>query len=306
MTNSFEAVAAQWKADKRQWVKPSTYATYVTLLNKHLLPFFSGRTSISEAEIQAYVNAEIGSGLCRKSVRDSLTVLKMILRYGEKTAHWPHAVFEVRYPKSSEVKAELPVLSQNQQQILHGYLREHASCENLGMLISMQSGLRIGEVCGLQWRDLDVAAGMMRVRKTVQRIWLSDGPERENYLLVASPKTLSSVRDIPVSRELLRILWPLKARMPEDCYVVSGTTTPEEPRRLRAHFRRVLRQLGLPPFRFHALRHSFATRCIEAGCDCKTVSVILGHSSVTTTMNLYVHPDNGAKRAVIEKAVAML
>jgi len=278
MTKSFEAVAAMWKADKRQWVKPASYATYVVLLNRHLLPFFSGKESISEAEIQAYVNAEIASGLCRKSVRDSLTVLKMILRYGEKTAGWPHAVFDVHYPKSSEVKTEMQVLSNKQQKILHRYLQEHFSFRNLGLLICMQCGLRIGEVCGLQWKDLDISAGVMKIRKTVQRIWLSDGPERENYLLVASPKTLSSVRDIPLSRELTGQLRPMKRLMPDDCYLVSNSTVP---------------------------RHSFATRCIEAGCDCKTVSAILGHSSVTTTMNLYVHPDTGAKRQVIEKAARL-
>ena len=306
MTKTFEAVAGMWKADKRQWVKPASYATYVILLNKHLLPFFSGKESISESEIQAYVNAEIASGLCRKSIRDSLAVLKMILQYAEKTAGWLHVPFGVRFPKSSEVKEEVSVFSHKQQKVLHKYLQEHISFSNLGLLISMQSGLRIGEVCGLQWRDLDILAGIMKIRKTVQRIWLSDGPERENYLLVASPKTLSSVRDIPLSREVTALLRPLKRLMPDDCYLVSNSTVPMEPRRLRAHYRGVLRELGLPPLRFHALRHNFATRCIEAGCDCKTVSAILGHSSVTTTMNLYVHPDNGAKRQVIEKAASRI
>ena len=125
MTKTFEAVADMWKADKRQWVKPASYATYVILLNKHLLPFFSGKESISESEIQAYVNAEIASGLSRKSIRDSLAVLKMILQYAEKTAGWPHVSFGVRFPKSSEVKEEVPVFSHKQQKVLHKYLRKH-------------------------------------------------------------------------------------------------------------------------------------------------------------------------------------
>lgn len=301
MSQSFNEVATQWKADKRQWVKPSSYAVYVQLLNKHLLPFFAGKEAIGEAEIQAFVNEKLASGLSRKSIQDSLMVLKMILRHGEKTGAWPHATFDVHFPTTTGIKAAVPVLSRQQHKVLHGYLQEHFSFRNLGLLICLQSGLRIGEVCGLQWKDMDVAAGVMHVRKTVQRIWLADGDERAYYLSVASPKTASSVREIPISSELMRIIRPLKRFVPEDYYLVSNSPDPLEPRYYRAYFRKVLLSLDLPPLRFHALRHSFATRCIEAKCDYKTVSAILGHSSISTTMNLYVHPGLGAKRQVIER-----
>ncbi|MBR5403554.1 MAG: site-specific integrase [Bacteroidales bacterium] len=299
MSQTFETVAAAWKAEKRQWVKPSSYSTYVQLLNVHLLPAFAEVPS--EKEIQDFVNREIAAGLSRKTVQDTILVLKMILRYGEKGGLWPHVEFEVHYPSGTKTKPTIPVLSGREQKALHKYLEEHLSYRNLGLLICLNSGLRIGEMCGLQWKDLDLAARVIHVRKTVQRIYLADGPEKESYLSVTSPKTESSVRDIPIGRNLVEKIRQLKRTAQADNYLVSNTRKPLEPRYMRIYFRKVLDALKLPPVRFHALRHSFATRCIEAGCDYKAVSAILGHASISTTLNLYVHPDNAAKRKVIEK-----
>lgn len=301
MSQTFETVAANWKAEKRQWVKPSSYSTYVQLLNTHLLPAFAGKEVPTEKEIQEFVNERIAAGLSRKSVQDTLLVLKMILRYGEKTGNWPHAQFEIHYPAGTKFKPAITVLSGRDQLTLYRYLSEHLSFRNLGLLICLNSGLRIGEMCGLQWRDLDLAARVLHVKKTVQRIYLADGSERESYLSVSTPKTESSVRDIPIGRNLAEIIKPLKRIAKADNYLVSNSSKPLEPRCMRAYFRKLLDTLKLPPVRFHALRHSFATRCIEAGCDYKAVSAILGHASISTTLNLYVHPDNTAKRRVIEK-----
>lgn len=306
MSQSFETVAALWKADKRKWVKPSSYSIYVHLLNKHLLPFFAGKDIITEADIQGYVTTKLASGLSLKSIQDSITILRMILSYGEKVGTWPHIPFEVHYPSNTEKRHDIPVLTKQQQKALHKYLQEHFSFRNLGLLICLHSGLRIGELCGLQWKDLDVSTGVLRVNKTVQRISIVDGQERVNYLSIASPKTDSSTRDVPICRELMKMIKPLKRFMQEDYYLVSNSTKPIEPRYLRAYFRKVLLELDIPPIRFHALRHSFATRCIEANCDYKTVSAILGHSSISTTLDLYVHPDNRAKRKVIERVGGML
>ena len=301
MSQSFQEVVARWKAEKRQWVKESSYATYVRLINAHLLPFFSGKQPIDEPLIQLYANEKLASGLSVKTIRDSLTVLKMILRYGEKTGAWPHTEFEVRFPTTTEKPDSLQILSRPQQQSLLQHLQVHFSFRNLGILICLHTGLRIGEVCGLQWRDVDISAGIIHVRRTVQRIWLTDGPETINALSVGTPKTASSVRDIPICKALLQTLRPLAKVMRPDHYIVSNAAAPMEPRYFRAYFRKLLTRLDIPPVRFHALRHSFATRCIESRCDYKTVSALLGHSSISTTLNLYDHPDLAAKRRAIEQ-----
>lgn len=304
----FNDVTALWKADKRRWVKPSTYAVYVQITNKHILPFF-GRIKPeenSEETIQRFADGLLAQGLSVHSIRDVLMILKMILRFGEKISAWPHILYEIHFPTTAMQNTNIPVLTTSDQRKLLNYLQANFSFRNLGILICLYSGLRIGEVCGLQWKDLDVATGEIHVTKTVQRIWLSDGDEKEYKLSVGQPKTASSVRNIPICKDLMKIVRPLRKVMADDFYIISNAATPLEPRYYRDYFRKLLASLGIPPTRFHALRHSFATRCIESKCDYKTVSAILGHSSLATTMDLYVHPGFEEKKRCINRMAKSL
>lgn len=305
---SFYDVTALWKADKRRWVKPSTYAVYVQITNKHILPFFGSikPEELSEESIQRFADGLLAQGLSIHSIRDVLMILKMILRFGEKLSAWPHILYEIHFPTTAMQNTDITVLTTSDQRKLLNYLKENFSFRNLGILICLYSGLRIGEVCALQWKDLDVATGEIHITKTVQRIWLSDGDEKEYRLSVGQPKTASSVRNIPICKEILKIVRPLRKVMADDFYIISNAATPLEPRYYRDYFRKLLATLGIPPTRFHSLRHSFATRCIESKCDYKTVSVILGHSSLATTMDLYVHPGLEEKKRAIERMARML
>lgn len=303
MPAQFKEMAALWKADKRRWVKPGTYATYVTLLNKHILPFFSpADVPLTDQSAQTLADAMLSRGLSIKTVKDCVLVLRMIVKYGARQGAWPMLEMEVHYPAPTSLTSPM-VLSRHDQKRLQTYLQEHFSFRNLGLLICLQGGLRIGEVCALQWQDLNMADGLIIVRKTIQRIYLADGDERENRLLIHSPKTASSFREVPLEKSLLRLLRPLKKVVLPHYYVLTNGPEPLEPRTYREYFHRLMRQLGLPPLRFHGLRHSFATRCIESKCDYKTVSVILGHASIATTLNLYVHPGTEEKKRCVERMV---
>ena len=308
MSLLFTQVTSLWKDDKRKWVKPSTYAEYILIVNRHILPYFYEMelSSITDACIQQFANSLITKGLNINTVKDIIMVLKMILRFGAKQGFATHTDFQVHFPAGMERKMELSVLSSNEQKVLLKYLQEHFSFRNLGILICLHTGLRIGEICGLQWKDLDTGAGIIHITKTVQRIWLSDGEEKINQLSVHSPKTMTSERDIPISSAILKIVRPLRKITNADFYVVSNSPEPLEPRYYRDYFKKLQDELGLRHFRFHALRHSFATRCIESKCDYKTVSVILGHASISTTMDLYVHPGYEEKKKVIEKMTRTL
>ncbi len=305
---SFYDVVALWKADKRRWVKPSTYAMYVQITNKHILPFF-GRIKpeeLSEETFQRFADGLLAQGLSIHSIRDVLMILKMILRFGEKLSAWPHILYEIHFPTTAQRNPAIPVLSPVDQRKLLTHLMANFSFRNLGILICLYSGLRIGEICALQWKDLDVVTGEIHIDKTVQRIWLSDGEEKEYILSVGLPKTVSSIRNVPICRELMKIVRPLRKVMSDDFYIVSNAADPLEPRYYRDYFRKLLVKLNIQPTRFHALRHSFATRCIESKCDYKTVSVILGHSSLATTMDLYVHPGFEEKKRAIERMARTL
>jgi len=296
---TFNEVAALWKVDKKQYVKKSTYAAYSLLIQSHLIPELGERTDIREEEVQALVNRKLASGLSQKTVRDILVVLKMILRFGSKHGLQELHQIDIVFPTERE-RQDIEVLTITNQRQLMAYVKEHFTFLNLGIFICLNAGLRIGEVCALQWDDIDVAAGVIRVSKTIQRIYLVDGEEKYTELIIDKPKTKNSIREIPMTRDLLALVRPLKKIVCGNFYVLTNADTPTEPRTYRNYFNRLQQQLGLPKMRFHGLRHSFATRCIESKCDYKTVSVLLGHSNISTTLNLYVHPNLEQKKKCID------
>lgn len=302
---TFSEVAALWKADKKQYVKKSTYAAYCLLIQSHLIPELGERTDIQEKDVQGLVNRKLAAGLSQKTVRDILVVLKMILRFGAKHSLQELHQIDIVFPTERE-RQDVEVLTITNQRQLMTYVKEHFTFLNLGIFICLNAGLRIGEVCALQWDDIDVAAGVIRVSKTIQRIYLVDGEEKYTELIIDKPKTKNSIREIPMTRDLLALVRPLKKIVRGDYFVLTNAATPTEPRTYRTYFNKLQKNLGFPKMRFHGLRHSFATRCIESKCDYKTVSVLLGHSNISTTLNLYVHPNIEQKRKCIETMGRML
>jgi integrase len=151
--------------------------------------------------------------------------------------------------------------------------------------------MRIGEVCALRWSDIDVDEGVFRVGRTIQRIYIVDGDKRYTKLNIDTAKTKNSEREIPISKKLLKQFKAIKKVVNDDFYVLTNDKKPTEPRTYRNYYKDLLGQLKIPPIKFHGLRHTFATYCIEGGADVKTTSVLLGHSNVSITLNIYVHPD---------------
>ncbi len=296
---TFEELAALWEADKRPFVKKSTSARYTLLIRNHLLPTFARMTDITEEKVQAFVMMKLNSGLGRKSVKDIVIVLKMILKFGVRQRLISHREIEVRFP-AERMKEDLKILDLDDQKRFMNYLKLNASPANLGIFICLSAGLRIGEVCGLRWEDIDTQNGVIRIRRTLQRIYIVNGSERHTEIIIGTPKSINSNREIPMTAELLSILKRKRTVVPSH-YILTDSPRPNEPRTYRNHYNRLIRQLGIPKLKFHGLRHSFATRCIENQCDYKTVSSILGHSNISTTLNLYVHPNMDQKKKCIEQ-----
>jgi len=289
-----------WRENKSKYVKPSTMALYAFIAGHYLLPRFGTMSEVGEEAVQDFVLDELARGMSRRSVRSMVLVLRMMVRFADKNGWMGYRKWELHMPPAAG-GSSVQVLGVADQRRIMSYLDGHLSFRNLGIYICLCTGLRIGEICGLRWEDIDLAEGVMHIRRTVSRIYTGAASERRTRVVVGTPKTLSSVRDIPLNRRLLGKLRRLMPMVSGGCYVVSNSAAPVEPRLYRSYYNNLMARLGMPHTRFHALRHSFATRCVESNCDYKAVSTILGHSSITTTLNLYVHPNMEEKRKCVDK-----
>lgn len=293
-------VSYLWKADKQLYVKQSTIAAYTLCLENHILPAFGDKQQLDESEIQEFALLKLQEGLSQKTIRDMLIVLKMVQRYGAKNDFLPSSDWTVKFP-TTQVKRELEVLSVENQRRIMQYIINNFTFRNLGIYICLSTGLRIGEVCALKWSDIDLKSETISVRRTIERIYFIKGNQRHTELVINSPKTQNSIRDIPLSRELIKMIRPLKKIVNDDFFLLTNEAKPTEPRTYRNYYKQLLKKLDIPDLKFHGLRHSFATRCIECQCDYKTVSAILGHANISTTLDLYVHPNLDQKKKCIYK-----
>lgn len=293
-------VAALWKKDKQQYVKQSTIAAYALILENHILPVFGDKVQLTEADVQAFALKKLQDGLSQKTVKDVLIVLKMIQKFGAKNGDLPFVEWSVKFP-TEQTKQELEVLSINNQKRIMQYAIDNFTFRNLGIYICLSTGIRIGEVCALKWGDINIATETISINRTIERIYVIDGEKRHTEVVIGTPKTKNSLREIPMSKELLKIVRPLKKVMNDEYFILTNEAKPTEPRTYRNYYKQLLKQLGIPDLKFHGLRHSFATRCIESQCDYKTVSVILGHANISTTLNLYVHPNMEQKKKCINQ-----
>lgn len=282
-TISFGALCSEWLSAVQLRVKPTTLCNYKMKLNKHILPVFGNikYNCITVKLVQQFIENKLNSGLSSKYVHDITVLMKSITKYICRIHRYQDIMTDVTVPKSDT--KEMSLLNDEQQKVLCKYLTANISNTNLCILLSLFMGLRIGEICGLRWEDIDLNKSILTVRRTVQRISTSGGTE----LYIGSPKSVSSRRCIPIPAFVIPILRQFKECDNE--YLLSVSTKVIEPRTLQRRFKIILKKAGLPSINYHSLRHMFATNCVAVGFDIKTLSVILGHSSVETTLNRYVH-----------------
>ena len=273
----------EWLSSVKLRTKASTYANYRMKADKHILPEFGGLRYeyLTASLIQDFIQKKINSGLSSKYVSDIVIVFKTMAKYISHLYHFQNPLADVILPKSH--KKEMQLLSEKQQNQLCSHLMQNQNPTALCILISMHMGLRIGEICGLQWADIDFEKSILTVRKTVQRVQTETGTK----LLIDTPKTSSSSRSVPIPDFMMSLL--KKFTNQDNFYLLSGAEHPVEPRTLQRRFKAILKKANLPSVNYHSLRHMFATNCIKAGFDVKTLSEILGHASVETTLKLYVH-----------------
>ncbi len=295
---TFGEIAELWLARKKGLLKDSSYQIYETYLRIHILPSFGGTGSLSENELQSFVKDKAEEGLSNKSIKDIVAVIKTVLKFGVKYGMCDFFQADIEYPP--EKKKDCPVMSVANQKKVMEYVKRNLSFRNLGVYICLCTGMRIGEICALKFSDVDVKEGVIHISRTLQRIRVQ-GKDAKTALIAGNPKTMNSERDIPMGKELYSLLKPLCSVLNPDVYLLTNDYEPLDPRSMRRHFEALVKKLDLPAIKFHGLRHTFATRCIESDCDYKTVSVLLGHSDIKTTLNMYVHPNLEQKKKCVDK-----
>ena len=231
--------------------------------------------------------------LAPKTVRDILVFVHEVLVRNQLFS------ITITYPKIE--RKELRILSVKEQQLLINFLLEDMDIYKFSVLLALCTGLRIGEICGLQWKHISIKTNLLTVKHTVLRIKnLDTSSTKKTILQLGSPKTESSIRTIPFTKGLAELFKKFQVNNP-DAFLMTGNDQLIDPRKLQRRLKKYGAELGLKDIHFHMLRHTFATRCVEIGCDIKTLSEILGHSNISTTMDRYVHPSVELKRKNIEK-----
>ena len=297
---TFHDAAQQWLLSAKLRVKPSSYANYLNIVNKHLLPSLGGAfmTNLTTARMNDFIWQKLNSGRLRgkgglsaKTVRDIMTVFRSISVYAARE----YGVREIYFtmPKTEQKKME--VLNADERRKLIRFLLANPNRTNAAVLLCLFTGLRVGELCGLRWEDIDLKNNLISVNRTVQRVNHTGTSE----VIVGSPKSRTSVRTIPIPEFVTALLAMIKGA--SGTYLITGTAKPTEPRTMQNRFRRILKDCGVRIVNFHMIRHTYATVCVEHGFDPKTLSELLGHADASIALNRYVHSSMQLKREYVDR-----
>lgn len=293
----FVDMAEEWLTTVKATRKPSTYVKYSVICKRHLQKTFADLyiTDIDDTSVKA----RLDPALSASSQKSIYCVLNQILRSTSKK--YLLALPDLKRDGEAARKKPVEILSRNEQKRLFPLLYRQTTPCKMAVLLCLHTGLRLGELCALKWEDIDLEDRLLTVNRTVQRLYV-EGQMTKTILMETSPKSAHSKREIPLSEEMVELLFRVcddLSREDKERYLFGGKK-PLEPRTLQNHFKRFLKEAELPDKNFHILRHTFATNCIEGGTDVRSLSEILGHSDVQITLNRYVHPSMDAKRRYIE------
>lgn len=297
-----------WLAASEGRLKPSTLSIYAGILRAHIDPVLGLRPlhALSGREIEAFLCEKAAPregmpGLAPRTVSNISTVLHGIFDHACRTGSLRESPAWT-CPAGRAAK-NTAVLDAREKKILTRHLLNNINTgqradESFGLLLCLYTGMRLGEICALRWGDVTPRPHSILVHRTVQRISDPAG-HRRTALVFGSPKSPSSDRVIPMPHFLHRLAD--RQRREDECFILTGTPSPMDPRTMQNHFKAVLRRCGLRQVNFHAIRHTFATDCVGAGFDPKTLSSILGHADVSVTLNTYVHPSFDVMRRFMDK-----
>lgn len=305
----FTDLVYEWLEEKRYDVATSTHSKYLQLISKHIEPYFYNDwcNEITDKRIKSFrvhLLENINDNLISNNTgRTIMMIINNACEYGYNNRVLNESIYVK--PGLAKNKPRVEVFSKPEQKKLENYIENNNSLHNSAILLALYSGLRIGELCALTWRDFDLKHGAIVIDKSVQRQTVSDDKSKTK-LVISSPKTNSSIRTVPVPTFIFQHFKNLYPKDVDNLYLFSNKSEkPLDPRTLQYSYKKVLEDCNIPYKNFHCLRHTFATRCITTGCDIKTLSEILGHADIKITMEYYFHSSFEFKKKQINKLKAL-
>ena len=299
---AFSVFCAEWLYRKKSKVKESTYVKYSAIVDKHIVPKLGACCALgftTELMDDFIKELQFEDELAPKTVHDILSVLHGILKFTASKYAGAFPVVEINYPKVG--KREMRVLSRAEQERFVSYLQEDLDPCRFGILLALCTGIRIGELCALRWDGISVKEKAIRITKTLQRLRDTNAAQdARTRIVIGPPKSDTSVRTIPMTEYAAALCRRMKPQSTA-AYVLTGTEAFMEPRTLQYRLEKYTQACGLKGVHFHTLRHTFATRAVEVGFEIKSLSEILGHASVTITLDRYVHSTLELKRNNMQK-----
>ena len=303
--SNIKTLSDDWLVSIKPQIKQSTFNKYSNLLDSYILPYL-GDIDIDNLAVDKLYECcnyllqkggKKGSGVSAKTVSDALSVIRRIISYAGSRGY--NTLCTGKELSINQPSKEINVLTRSERDILCQYLYNHQSERNQGILLSLFTGLRIGELCALEWNDISLESGTIYVHQNIQRIQTKESSAKKTKVVITTPKSQCSIRTIPIPEFIISML--KSANIEHKGYLLTGNKRYLEPRTMENHFHKILNEISIRQVNFHTLRHTFATRCIEVGFDIKSLSEILGHANVNITLNRYVHPPFQLKKENMER-----
>ena len=290
---TFSELSMIWLTYKSYTLKKTSFIQYKRIIENYLNVYL-GEMNVYYFTIQDILECieKMKIHLSCKTLQDNIVALKGIIKYGNMLGYCQIPIEGI--PNIKYSKREVQILKDYELELIEKYIFHNLDEKKTGLIICLYTGMRLGEICALKWEDIDLQNQKISVNKTIQRI----NDNGKSYTIIGAPKTKYSYRVIPINPILLQFLNQSKK---ESGYILTGNEKYLDPRSYQYYFKKILKELNIQDYKFHVLRHTFATKCVQCQIDVKSLSEILGHSSVTITLNTYVHSSFEMKKTEMVK-----
>lgn len=292
------------------WLNSKSNIKIQSKLNyEHLISLYL-KDNVGNIAINKITKEDINIFLTSLKDKIAISTQKKLLYIIKNSLSYAYNNKYCNYIDLSDIKFKLSkktmfILSREEQIILESTLKEKINIRKVCLLLCLYTGLRVGEVCGLKWEDIDFSNKSLIIKRTIQRIKnTNSNVKNKTVLMESTPKSETSKRIIPIPNFIIDILKDFQQK--DNYFILSNSEKLYDPRYFESFYSRTLKKCNIKNNKFHTLRHTFATQSIESKMDIKTLSEILGHSSVEITLKLYVHPTYEMKKTSIENLVEFM